>query len=66
MRCYSCTLAGKCRAIRQATKRHFAWSFHNIISHPLSEILYLVGLRTLSDRVHDWSIPEHQPGTGRG
>lgn len=47
------------------------WTVHNIISHPLSEIIYLVGLRTrraekLSHWVHNVSIPEHKPGTGRG
>ena len=66
MRCHRCTLAGRCRELRAAARRHFAWSVHNILSHPLSEIAWLLGLRRLSDWLHDASIPDHTPGTGRG
>jgi hypothetical protein len=44
----------------------FRWTAHNLIAHPLSEVLYQIGLRDLSNRVHDWTIPEHEAGTGRG
>lgn len=44
----------------------FAWTIHNLIAHPLSEIFWLVGLERASDAVHDWTIPEHEKGTGRG
>ncbi len=44
----------------------FQWSVHNIVAHPLSELLFQVGLRQWSDAVHDLTIPEHEPGTGRG
>ena len=55
--CSRCSLQGKCRAIRAATKEHFRWSIHNLLAHPLSEIAWLVGLRKLSDWLHDKSIP---------
>lgn len=45
----------------------FKWSLHNIVAHPLSEIVYLF---TASDRasnwIHDITVPEHESGTGRG
>lgn len=66
MRCTRCKLAAKCRAIREASQEHFRWSFHNIIGHPLSEFAYLLGLRRLSDWLHDKTIPPHDAGTGRG
>lgn len=64
--CARCSLQGKCRAIRAATREHFRWSIHNLLAHPLSEIAWLVGLRKLSDRIHDASIPKHLAGNGRG
>lgn len=45
---------------------HFLWSFHNLIAHPLSEILYLIGLRKASNWLHDWSVPNHKQNEGRG
>jgi len=66
MRCDRCNLSGKCRAIRSASKEHFRWSIHNLIGHPLSEIAYLFGFRSLSDWIHDRSIPVHEDGKGRG
>lgn len=55
------------------------WTVHNMISHPLSEVLYLTSvvaakldqrageiLQDLSNKVHDASVPEHEEGTGRG
>ena len=44
----------------------FRWTLHNLIAHPLSEVLYQVGLEEFGNRVHDATIPEHEPGTGRG
>lgn len=44
----------------------FQWSLHNIVAHPLSELLYLVGLENVGNRLHDITIPTHEPGTGRG
>jgi hypothetical protein len=44
------------------------WTPHNLIAHPVSEIVYLV---TGSDDgfggwLHDATIPTHVKGTGRG
>jgi len=44
----------------------FRWTAHNLIAHPLSEVLFQVGLSSWGDRIHDWTIPAHEPGTGRG
>ena len=44
----------------------FQWTLHNLVAHPLSELLYQAGLRRWSDRVHDLTVPEHKKGTGRG
>jgi len=35
----------------------FQWSFHNLVAHPLSEVLYQIGFESLGNRIHDWSIP---------
>ena len=50
----------------RALKGHFRWSVHNLIGHPLSELAYLVGMRRLSEWLHDRTIPEHEHGQGRG
>ena len=44
----------------------FRWTIHNVIAHPLSEVLFQVGMEKASDWVHDVSIPQHKPGTDRG
>ena len=49
----------------------FSWTLHNLIAHPLSEVIYLVGMGTkqserLSNWIHDVTLPEHDAGTGRG
>ena len=33
------------------------WTLHNLIAHPLSEVLYQLGARTLSNAVHDQTVP---------
>ena len=50
------------------------WFTHNMVGHPLSELVFwlirpFIGLakaENISGRVHDWTIPPHTPGTGRG
>lgn len=32
----------------------------------VGEILFQVGLEDWSNRIHDWTIPAHETGTGRG
>lgn len=66
MRCHRCKLRGTCRKIRAKSREHFRWSLHNLLGHPLSEIAWLLGLRKLSDRLHDATIPKHDPTQGRG
>jgi len=66
MRCIDCRLAGICRSLRAQSKNHFRWSIHNLVGHPLSELAFLVGLKRLSDWLHEVTIPAHEPGTGRG
>tara|TARA_B100000674_G_C37697146_1_gene848800 strand:- start:286 stop:462 length:177 start_codon:yes stop_codon:yes gene_type:complete len=48
------------------TRLYRSWTAHNLISHPLSEIAYLLGLQKLSNWIHDITVPEHEEGTGRG
>lgn len=45
---------------------HLQWAPHNLLAHPLSELLHLVGLSRLSNWVHDVTIPPHERGEGRG
>ena len=54
-------------------KTNAMWSAHNLVSHPLSEILHLLScicfknkLRAASNWVHDITIPKHNVGEGRG
>jgi len=43
------------------------WTLHNLVAHPLSEVLFLLGApERVYNWVHDVTIPEHEPGTGRG
>ena len=44
----------------------FKWTLHNVVSHPLSELMYLTGLERASNWIHDVTVPEHESGTGRG
>ena len=39
----------------------FQWSLHNIVAHPLSEVLFQVGFQDLSEQVHDLSAPAPAP-----
>lgn len=38
-------------------KNHFKWTPHNLVAHPISEILHLVGFNRLGERLHDVTIP---------
>jgi len=44
----------------------FRWTLHNLVAHPLSEVLFQVGLGDLGNRLHDATIPDHVAGEGRG
>lgn len=45
---------------------------HNLIAHPLSEILHWTSeifggeAYDLGNRIHDATLPIHEPGKGRG
>jgi hypothetical protein len=47
------------------TKVKIKWSLHNLVAHPLSELLHLVGFARASNWIHDATIPEHKPDTGQ-
>lgn len=35
----------------------FKWTIHNIIGHPLSEIVFQLGMKKVSDKIHDITAP---------
>ena len=49
------------------------WTPHNLFGHPASEIMYILSLiysskkfEIISNKIHDNTIPDHEPGEGRG
>ena len=47
----------------------FQWTLHNIIGHPLSEILHQIGAAAWSEAAHDLTVPTQgnrwmEPRTG--
>jgi hypothetical protein len=44
----------------------FRGTLHNVVAHPLSEVLFQFGFERAGDALHDATIPEHVPGEGRG
>ena len=44
----------------------FKYSIHNIIAHPMSEILFQTGFEDAGNWVHDVTLPDDPPGQGRG
>lgn len=41
----------------------FSYTIHNVIAHPLMEILHLVGLSQWGDKVHDATLPIREEAT---
>lgn len=39
-------------------KNRFKYTIHNIVAHPLMEILHLVGFTDLGNRLHDATLPK--------
>jgi len=37
----------------------YRWSLHNLVAHPLSEIVHLCGYTDLGNKIHDYTIPDH-------
>lgn len=33
------------------------WTMHNLIGHPLMEILYWIGFKRMAAKVHDGTLP---------
>lgn len=40
----------------------YRWTAHNLVGHPLSEVLHLMGSRRWSKWAHDVTLPFHFPG----
>jgi len=36
---------------------YFKWTIHNMIAHPLMELLHLIGLGRLGESLHLWTLP---------
>lgn len=66
MKCTNCKLNGVCRELRIKSREHFRWTLHNLIAHPFSEIVFLLGFSETSNWIHDASIPKHNKEKGRG
>jgi len=44
----------------------FRWTIHNVIAHPLSEVLFQLGYEAAGNALHDATVPNHVQGEGRG
>jgi hypothetical protein len=38
--------------------KKFEYTIHNIIAHPLMEILHLIGFTELGNKIHDATLPK--------
>ena len=46
-------------------RNRYAYTIHNLIAHPLMEILHLLGMTEIGNKIHDMTLPkvhrfEHQ------
>ena len=39
-------------------KNKFAYTVHNLIAHPLMEILHLLGMTEIGNKIHDYTLPK--------
>lgn len=44
--------------VHECADRVDGYTFHNIVGHPLSEVLHVLGFWGLSQEVHDQTLPE--------
>lgn len=47
-------------------KDKYAYTIHNLIAHPLMEILHLLGMTEIGNKIHDYTLPkkhEENPGS---
>jgi hypothetical protein len=40
----------------------FKWSIHNIVAHPISEVLFQLGFSSTANWVHDITVPPSEQG----
>jgi len=38
-------------------KNKFDYTIHNLIAHPLMEILHLLGFTEIGNKIHDYTLP---------
>ena len=38
-------------------KNKFDYTIHNLIAHPLMEILHLLGMTEIGNKIHDYTLP---------
>jgi Ca2+/Na+ antiporter len=50
----------------RSLREEFWWGVHNLIAHPLSELLYWTIGERAANWLHDATVPKHKKGTGRG
>jgi len=41
--------------------KRFRYTIHNMIGHPLMEVLHLIGLDAASRWIHDVTLPTEEP-----
>ena len=45
----------------------FKWTLHNVVAHPLSELVHLIGFKRASGWIHDVTLPDdHLAGIDQG
>lgn len=42
------------------------WTLHNMVGHPLSEIAYQLGVKSIGNWIHDVTLPDPVGEDGRG
>lgn len=52
-------------------RQEFWWLVHNMVAHPIGQVLYMLGwlipgLQEVDGWLHDWTVPKHEKGTGHG
>jgi hypothetical protein len=61
------TLSAGCRFAVSLLPRRLQWAPHNIIAHPVSELIFIVtGNEHVGNAIHDATLPFHKEGEGRG
>lgn len=40
--------------------KKYKWTIHNLIAHPLMEICYQLGKESLSQKIHDCTVPDDE------